>query len=87
MKKLMFGLLTSAVLTSLGCTDKHTVPEQPVAVTKSPETTRLAPPVSRVEASEIDETNVTDMVRRLDNDIKTDHRAMTKVGREGTGPK
>ena len=93
MKKLIAFASTAAIIAALGCTTMS--PDKKYAADKAPPLMKSAdgrtelPPTKLSDArrrtppdpGNIDETNYEDSLRRLDNDIQADKRAMTKVGR------
>lgn len=91
MKKLIGMTMGAAILAALGCTttspEKKYTADTPPPVIKNADgrtelpSTRLSDSKKRVSADEIDENNYVDKFRLLDNDIRSDKRAMSKAER------
>ena len=91
MKKGIAFAFCAAVIAAIGCTsmspkNKYTA-DQPPPIIKNSDgrtelpATRLSDNRKHVSPDQIDETNYEDSFARLDNDIQSDKRAMTKLGK------
>jgi hypothetical protein len=90
MKRLIALMLAAAFVGLAGCTtteqDKYIADEPPPLAKREPAPTvvdpvKLTAARAPLTADEINESNVHDSLRRLESDVKTDGRAMTKVGK------
>jgi hypothetical protein len=90
MKERIAFVLSVAVLAAIGCTttspEKKWAADAPPPLMKNADgrtelpATKLSDSRKRISADEIDESNYVDKYRLIDNDIRSEKRAMTKVG-------
>lgn len=83
MKKLMMWALLTGLMSGIGCTtpgkslpkDTKDLPDEPAAVEAAPVVEKFAPPKTRIDPEEIDNSNYLDQAKQLESELKFERGA------------